>query len=77
MALGCPVSEKGPDPGRQIAPVARCRLTRAFVFHVPCVDWFSPIVQQLIHSPASPISRAAVRRSSSAILVISATAAGG
>ncbi|MDQ0751985.1 hypothetical protein QF034_006216 [Streptomyces africanus] len=77
MALGCPVSENGPAPGRQIAPVARCRLTRALVFQVPCVDWFSPIVQQLIHCrPASPISRAARRMSSSASPVISATAAG-
>ena len=59
MALGWPVSENGPLPGRQIVPVARCRLTRALVFQVPCVDWFRPMVQQLIHSPASPIIRAA------------------
>ncbi len=77
MALGWPVRENGPAPGRQIAPVARCRLTRAFVFQVPCVDWLSPMVQQLIHRrPAAPISRAASRRSSSASPVISATAAG-
>lgn len=77
MALGCPVRENGPLPGRQMAPVARCRLTSALVFQVPCVDWFRPMVQQLVHSPASPISRAAVRMSSSGMPVISATAAGG
>ncbi len=77
MALGWPVSENGPLPGRQIAPVARCRLISALVFQVPWVDWLSPIVQQLIHSPASPIQRAACRMSSSGMPVISATAAGG
>jgi len=77
MAFGCPVREKGPLPGRQIAPVARCRLQIALVFQVPWVLWFSPIVQQVIHSPASPIKRAASRRSSSRSPVISETTAGG
>ncbi|GAA3074607.1 hypothetical protein GCM10020254_18100 [Streptomyces goshikiensis] len=77
MALGCPVREKGPLPGRQIAPVARWRLISALVFQVPWVDWLSPIVQQLVHSPARPIHSAAVRRSASGIPVVSATAAGG
>ncbi len=76
MAFGCPVSEKGPLPGRQIAPVARCRLTSALVFQVPCVDWLSPMVQQLVHSAASPMSRAASRMSSSGMPVIPATASG-
>ena len=77
MALGWPVSDIGPLPGRQIAPVARCRLQIALVFQVPWVLWLSPIVQQLIHSPASAIIRAAVRMSASAIPVISATRSGG
>lgn len=77
MALGWPVSENGPLPGRQIAPVARCRLTIALVFQVPCVLWLRPIVQQLIQAPASPIQRAARRMSSSGMPVIAATAAGG
>ena len=65
MALGWPVRENGPLPGRHIAPVARCRLIRALVFQVPWVDWLSPMVQQLIHSPASPIHSAARRMSAS------------
>ena len=52
MAFGCPVSDIGPLPGRQIAPVARCRLQIALVFQVPWVLWLSPIVQHVIHSPA-------------------------
>ena len=44
----------------------------ALVFQVPCVLWLSPIVQQLIHSPASAIIRAAVRMSASGMPVISA-----
>ncbi len=77
MALGWPVSESGPAPGRQIAPVARCRLTSALVFQVPCVDWLSPMVQQLVQAPASPIHRAASRMSASGRPVIPATFAGG
>lgn len=77
MALGWPVSEKGPLPGRQMAPVARCRLISALVFQVPWVDWLRPIVQQLVHSPAPPISRAASRSASSDTPVNSATTAGG
>ncbi|CAO0831490.1 hypothetical protein SMICM17S_03640 [Streptomyces microflavus] len=46
------------------------------MFHVPWVDWLSPIVQQLIHSPASPIHRAACRMSASGTPVIPATRAG-
>ncbi len=77
MALGWPVRENGPLPGRQIAPVARWRLIRALVFQVPWVDWLSPMVQQLVHSPAAPIHCAARRMSASGIPVISATVAGG
>jgi hypothetical protein len=70
------VSEKGPLPGLQIAPVARCRLQTALVFQVPWVLWLSPIVQQLIQFAASPIQRAAVRMSSAGMPVISPTASG-
>ena len=56
FALGWPVSENGPLPGLQIAPVARCKLQMALVFQVPCVLWFSPMVQQLIQAPALPIN---------------------
>src|SRR5471032_1908420 len=76
MALGCPVSENGPLPGRHILPVARCRLQIALVFQVPCVLWFRPMVQQLIHSGAAPIHCAAVRISDSGMPVISATLSG-
>ncbi|SKU18092.1 Uncharacterised protein [Mycobacteroides abscessus subsp. abscessus] len=76
IAFGCPVNENGPLPGRQIAPVARCRLQIALVFQVPWVLWFRPIVHSVIHSRASPIHRAAVRMSSSASPVIAATTAG-
>ena len=77
MALGCPVRDIGPLPGRQIAPVARCRLQIALVFQVPCVLWFSPIVQQDIHSCASAIIVAAVRMSASVRPVMPATTSGG
>ena len=77
MALGCPVSDMGPLPGRQIAPVARCRLQIAVVLAVPWVLWFRPMVQQVIHSPASAIIVAAVRMSDSESPVISATRCGG
>ena len=42
IALGCPVSENGPAPGRPIWPVARCRLISAAFLAVPLLDWFSP-----------------------------------
>ena len=42
MALGWPVSEKGPAPGRPICPVARCRLMRAVFLAVPALLWFRP-----------------------------------
>ena len=77
MALGWPVSDIGPLPGRQMAPVARCRLQMALVFQVPWVLWLRPIVQQVIQSPAAAIMAAAVRMSASASPVISATRSGG
>ena len=76
IALGWPVSDIGPLPGRQIAPVARCRLQIALVFAVPCVLWFIPTAQQVIQSPASAIIAAARRRSDSLMPVISETLAG-
>jgi len=78
MALGWPVSESGPAPGRQIAPVARCRLHTALVFQVPWVLWFSPMVHSDIQAgPASAIMAAAVRMSASRRPVIAATRCGG
>ena len=76
MALGWPVSEKGPEPGRQILPVARWRLHTALVFQVPKTLWFSPMVHSVIHSSASPIRRAARRMSASGRPVVAATADG-
>ena len=75
--VGLPGERERPAARRQIAPVARCRLQIALVFQVPWVLWLSPIVQQLIQFSASPIQRAAVRISSSAMPVISATLSGG
>ena len=43
MALGWPVSEKGPAPGRPICPVAKCRLISARFLSVPWLDWFRPM----------------------------------
>ncbi len=51
MAFGWPVSDIGPLPGRQMAPVARCRLQMALVLQVPWVLWLRPTVQQVIQSP--------------------------
>ena len=42
MALGCPVTENGPMPGRPIRPVARWQLMIALTLSVPEVDWFTP-----------------------------------
>jgi hypothetical protein len=49
----------------------------ALVFQVPCVLWFRPMVQHVIHSPAAAIIAAAVRMSDSGMPVISETRAGG
>ena len=42
MALGWPVSENGPAPGRPIRPVARWQLMMLPALSVPCADWFTP-----------------------------------
>ncbi len=42
MALGWPVSDRGPAPGRPICCVARCRLISAAFLAVPLLDWFRP-----------------------------------
>ena len=76
MALGWPVSENGPLPGRHIFPVAKCRLQTALVLQVPWVLWLSPMVQQLMNSPGPPIHSAARLMSGSATPVICATRAG-
>ena len=72
MAFGWPVREKGPLPGLQILPVARCRLQTALVFHVPWVLWLRPMVQQLIQEGALPIHAAAWRISACASPVMPA-----
>jgi hypothetical protein len=42
IALGCPVNENGPMPGRPIRPVARWQLMIALTLSVPEEDWFTP-----------------------------------
>ena len=42
IALGCPVSEKGPIPGRPMRPVARWQFRIALTLSLPEVDWFTP-----------------------------------
>ena len=42
IALGCPVTENGPMPGRPIRPAARWQLMIAFTLSTPEVDWFTP-----------------------------------
>ncbi|MQM39922.1 hypothetical protein KBTX_03962 [wastewater metagenome] len=42
MALGWPVSENGPAPGRPTRPVARWQLRMAPALSVPLLDWFTP-----------------------------------
>ncbi len=42
IALGCPVTENGPIPGRPIRPVAMWQFRMAFTLSVPAEDWFTP-----------------------------------
>ena len=42
MALGWPVIENGPAPGRPIFPPARWQLIIALHLSVPLEDWFTP-----------------------------------
>ena len=42
MALGWPVIEKGPMPGRPMRPVSRWQLIRALTLSTPALDWFTP-----------------------------------
>ena len=42
MALGCPVIENGPMPGRPMRPVRRWQLMMAFTLSTPALDWFTP-----------------------------------
>ncbi len=58
MALGWPVSEKGPAPVRPICPVARCRLISALFLVLPELDWFTPMHQSDRKLGALPIIRA-------------------
>ncbi len=65
IALGWPVSENGPAPGRPIWPVARCRLISAPLLAVPCALWLRPMQYSDSTAPDAPHQRAAVSRSSS------------
>jgi hypothetical protein len=83
MALGWPVSEKGPAPGLPICPVARCRLISAAFLAVPLLDWFRPWQYRLKVGPrwwewpSMPANqRAAVSRSSLAMPQVCATRSG-
>ena len=42
MALGWPVSDKGPAPGLPICALAKCRLIKAAFLAVPLLLWFRP-----------------------------------
>src|ERR1700730_5535378 len=42
MALGWPVRENGPIPGRPIRPVSRWQLMMALTLSVPDADWLTP-----------------------------------
>ncbi len=42
IALGWPVIEKGPMPGRPMRPVSRWQLMIAFTLSTPALDWFTP-----------------------------------
>ncbi|VTY37840.1 Uncharacterised protein [Xylophilus ampelinus] len=76
IALGWPVSEKGPAPGRPICPVARCRLMSAAFFAVPLEDWFSPMQYRLSVAGEVAKRRVACIRSSTVIPQVWATFSG-
>ncbi len=42
IALGWPVIENGPMPGRPMRPVSRWQLISAFTLSTPALDWFTP-----------------------------------
>ncbi|MNT49097.1 hypothetical protein D3C72_1859250 [compost metagenome] len=71
MALGWPVSDKGPQPDCPIWPVAKCRLISAAFLAVPLLLWFNPWQYRLsvgprpgnAPSPPSANQRAACSRS--------------
>ncbi len=65
IALGWPVSENGPAPGRPIWPVARCRLISEALLAVPCALWFRPWQYSESTAFEPPHQRAAVTMSSS------------
>ena len=44
QAVGCPVSEKGPQPGWAILPDSRWTLYMQWFIHVPRLCWFTPMV---------------------------------
>src|SRR5690606_12938687 len=58
IALGWPVSEKGPAPGLPIWPVARCKLISALFLALPAVDWLTRMHHKDRKLGALPIMRA-------------------
>ena len=42
MALGWPVTEKGPMPGAPMRPVRKCAFRIVLTVSVPWDDWFTP-----------------------------------
>jgi hypothetical protein len=42
MALGWPVTENGPMPGRPMRPVSKWQLMMALTLSVPLDDWLMP-----------------------------------
>ena len=63
MALGWPVNENGPAPGRPIWPLSRCRLMMPDTVAVPSTDWFTPMDHRLSTARLRIQSRASNRRS--------------
>ena len=63
IALGWPVSDSGPLPGRPMLPVARQRLMIARFLSVPTVDWLTPIDHSAIARGARAEAAARRRRS--------------
>ena len=76
MALGWPVSDSGPAPGRPICAVARCRFTSAAFLAVPEDDWFRPWQYRLSVAGEVANHRAAVSRSSAVMPQTCATRSG-
>ncbi|MND95461.1 hypothetical protein D3C80_877170 [compost metagenome] len=59
IALGCPVNEKGPEPGFPTCPVNNERFSKAVFLSTPIALWFNPIAQSERNPLALPIISAA------------------